>query len=373
MLAPPVENLLRAVRRALRREQIVDAARRAAWMSAAWMAIAVAIHLSTRTVPIDVAAGVTGGLWALLILAAASRRPPNPACALWADRHLGGASAFGTLVDLDAHPRPDANVQALRWLEQWATTRVPVALQALAERRQPARLARSLAAMLVCAALAAVVLSLPGLAPAPSATAQAADGAVDRRRPSAVDASSNVAVGEVVQALRAEQSRAAEEPRTVQRRNSAGSGSREGDDATTPGADREHGSGASASAGDAGASRLVDGTAAAGAAATSFPGTGREAGGSRDLRAGVRDSRAAPQALIVQRSESRPLRPKAERQADDERSADYRDESASPAAAAAGAALPVPAATPPPATGSLQFTASQATYVQAWLKSIGHH
>ena len=80
------------------------------------MLLAAAVHLTTRPLRVDSVLLAVVALWTAMMARAALRRPSDSACALWADRHLGGESAFGTLLEMrDGKGAP--NTSALQWLE----------------------------------------------------------------------------------------------------------------------------------------------------------------------------------------------------------------------------------------------------------------
>ena len=129
MTTPEVHKLLAMVRSRLWRAQFIAAVRKAMWASAALMLLAVAVHLAARRVPVEAVLLALSGLWVALLLRAAWQRPAVSACALWADRHLGGASAFTTLLEQKGGTPGHASAPVLRWLEDWATARVPDSLR----------------------------------------------------------------------------------------------------------------------------------------------------------------------------------------------------------------------------------------------------
>ena len=195
MLNHDIQPLMLAVRRHLWRGHAAAAVRLASWATAALAMLAAGAQLAAP----DVSAGgwlvAAAATWLALLLRAAARRPCDRVCALWADRHLGGESAFTTLFDAGGGggggsvglgsgfvardgsvAAGAAQAPAVRWLVQWATARAPHSLAQLATRRDPAHLAQlapPLWTMAVCVALAALVLNLPGmtLQPAPLAAA----------------------------------------------------------------------------------------------------------------------------------------------------------------------------------------------------------
>ena len=207
MAAPGVQTLLGAVRRHLWLRQVAAAVRVSAWVSAAATLLAAAVHGAVRPVPLDAVAVAVGLLWCLMLARTAWRLPADGACALWADQHLGGESAFTTWLDTrrDAPGRGPAANPAVRWLESWAAARAPISLRALAARRDPTHLARPLLTLAVCGALASFVLGLPGLSPTPLQPAAAAAAATAPESALGLgDAAEPAArAGEIAAALRA--------------------------------------------------------------------------------------------------------------------------------------------------------------------------
>jgi len=222
----PVQSLLGAVRRRLWRGHFIAAARLALWGCAALLLVAGAAHLVVRPVPVDDLLATIAALWASALAWAGLRRPAETACALWADRHLGGASAYSTLLEMRIGAQPAPHTEAVRWLEQWATASVPQARRLLAGQRDPARLVRPLFSMLVAAAIAALVLTLPGVAPSsrPELAAPTAPVAADHATPdSAALAPTGLAV-ELASALRSAETRNAPDRGRMARAPAAGPG-----------------------------------------------------------------------------------------------------------------------------------------------------
>ncbi len=206
-----VQTLQIAVRRRLWRGQFVAATRLALWGSAGLMLFAVAVHLAARAVRVDIVVLAIVALCSAVMAWAALRRPSDSACALWADRNLGGASAFSTLLEMREGKQPAPDTPALQWLEHWAATRVPHSLRLLGGRRDAARLSRPLLSVLVCAGLATIVLALPGTAPsAPRPlAAPSASQVADRPIPGAERPVSRELVSALAGELRSTESRRA--------------------------------------------------------------------------------------------------------------------------------------------------------------------
>jgi hypothetical protein len=373
MVASPVQRLLGAVRRRLWWAQLVAAVRLALWGSAGLMLLAAAAHLAAqpfRPGAIHIALALP---WASALAWAGLTRPSDSACALWADRQLGGTSAFATLLEMRERTQTGPNTPAVQWLEQWATARVPHGLQLLAERHDSARLARPLLSMLVCAALATLVLTRPNTVPTSRQefAASSPPRVADRPAPGAEPPVPAERVSELASALRSAESLSMSDRREAGRSAAAGQG--KSDDGTgsqtaqsgVPPPDRR----ATASESPVGA--LADAAPGTGAAQAPGAGSGRDAGDSPDDRADAGVSRVLRGTLPVQMRELRAGRPSSDRQADMDQAATY-DEQPAPHGAAMTRVEPVPiAATPPVATEAVRLTPTEATYVQAWMKASG--
>ncbi|WP_088280806.1 hypothetical protein [Ideonella sp. A 288] len=368
-----MQALLAAVRRRLWRDEFIVAGRRAAWASAGLMLLAAAVHVVARPVAAGAVLAALALPWGVALAWAGRRRPAESACALWADRHLGGASAFGTLIEAGRPGTAGRDAAAVRWLVQWAQARVPDAHQRLAQHHEPLRLARPLLSMLVCTALAALVQVLPdpapAAAPAAAVTASAPAGLGDR--PLAAAEAPTALATEITRALRPAASRETPEPPgSGGGAPTAGGGT---PDDRPPAATAPPGAtprGDAAAARDmAAAGAPVDAAPPTGATQVAGAGSGREAGDSRDERADVGVSRALRGAIPVQRSEAGARRSSADRQADMARGAAMDDGPSTPGGAAAPAGVAAAASPPPTATEAAWLTATETSYVQAWMKS----
>lgn len=374
----PVTTLLGAVRSRVWRGHFVEVARLALWGSAGLMLLAAAVHLAARPVAAGAILSALTLLWASMLAWAGSRRPTDPACALWADRHLGGASAFTTLLDIGQAQPGSANPPAVRWLEQWARARVPDSLRLLAERPQPARLTRALFSMGVCSALAALVLALPDAAPPAKHPVAGATvtGIAESATPDGELPAQAALVNDIADALRS--------ARSVRSRDAAERGQAGGAPAPGPGKTGEGGrpptaqTGATPPGPRAGATQASSGSAAAAAAtpgATQATGTGsgREAGDSRDKRADVGVSRALRGTMRVTRSERGAGRVSADQRADMDQLATYDEDHTRPRATPMRVEASVAAATPPALPEPTPLSPTETSYVQAWLKASARH
>lgn len=198
------EQVLTAVRQRLQRERRVALARQAAWGSAAVALLAVVVHLWVRPLATSWMLAVVALPWLLAALQAMASRPSLAACSEWADRHLGGQSGFVTLQELSARSdtsSPAAIAHLSAWLDGVARSR----LARLQELPLATRLARPLAAAIVCVSLAVALLQIPTqplAAPrvaSPVASVTAPDGPESTARPdspSRDDASASSTPGE---------------------------------------------------------------------------------------------------------------------------------------------------------------------------------
>lgn len=372
MAAADLLILIDAVRRRLWRGQFVAAFRQALWGSAGLMLVAVATQLLAPVLSSGGLLLALAVLWAAMLAHAGWRRPSDAACALWGDRHLGGASAFSTWLDLRQGPPKALHAPAVRQLDSWASARVPDALQRLAAQREPPRLARPLLAALVCAALASFVLSLPDTAPGvrQEGATPAVAGSADRPALVAVAPASAELVGEVARALRPKEPGAAPQGGEGGRAPPTGSGKvNDGQSPTAPRAGAQAAAPASAMA-QAGAPGLAaDAVPKAGSTTAAGAGSGRDAGDSRDERADVGVSRALRGATPVQRSERGVPPLSAQRQADMDRLATYTEDHSMPVAGAKWVGPSPAAATPPAVTEATRLTPTETSYVQAWMKA----
>lgn len=376
MARSPLQSLFAAVRRRLWHARFATAVRQAAWCSAAWMLLLAAAHLVAGRVAPSTMLWPMAALWAALLARAAWLRPVDGACALWADRHLDGASAYTTWLELRSSGGPTAPAWALQSLESWAATRVPQSLASLAGRRESLALARPLLSMLVCGALSAFILALPGATPmspraaATTANSSASPDAADRPSPLAQSAASADLASEVARELRAQSSREAPGSRGEGLAPAGAASAKPGrehslaPDAAAPAARAQPG-------GDASAPGTPTDTAPpAGSTHRPGDGGGRDAGDSRDERIDLGVSRVLRTAQPVQRSApgERAGSP-ADQRADLGQSGRYEGEGATGDAAAARADSPPPAATRPAKAGPAGLSPTEAAYLQTWIKA----
>lgn len=369
MAADELNSLLVAVRAWLWRQCFVAATRAALWGTAALLLTAVAWHLATRRVAADFVLWTTAALWTALLVRAALQRPNIATCALWADRHLHGQSAYGTLLEMQRAAPSGARALALHQLDVWAAAQAPRSRLLLSERREPTRLARPLLAALVCAALAVLVQSLWDDAGTPSQATAATriDAPGDSAKttlttppePAQVaDARDAAEVGE--QAARRQAAAAA--PPT--RRARADAEAVFDPLAAADAASAASGAAARASAAAAAATDQATGMRSADAAG------GRAAGDAVDDRAGLHGSRAGATLLQGQRPRHG-ARGQARWQADSDQPGTY-DRSPPPAAAADTRPVEAIAAARPPAVhdDAAPLTLTEDHYVQTWIRAL---
>lgn len=393
MSTADLRPLLGAVRRRLWTGRLVAAARHALWGTAALVLALAVVHAAWR--PVDHAAAVAVALvpWLIALARAAAQRPGDGACALWADRRLGGESAFTTLLEARHRRGAATDARALAWLEQWAARRLPAALDALNQRPLDARLARPAAAAAVCVALAALVLSLPGRQVPAGETVTADAGPAVATPASTPVLDAQPLVDEVASALRPPPGRDG-----ARRRDGPRGGDRNGDrdgegpgdsapanEASPPanargqGDDRERAGARQAGAaarGDDSAARVATSEPPAASvertAGTTGGSTGREAGTSRDTRTNTGVS-TGPQGTMPSRRVGLAAAPRAGTAAagETEGAAVFDDATANGRPPAGSTALAIQPAAPPPARPEQALTPAQTRYVQAWITARG--
>jgi hypothetical protein len=390
MLSPPIQRLLLAVRRRLWRGLAASAVRRASWVTAVGALLAAAVHMGAHELPSGTVLAAVAVIWIALLAQTAARRPADRACALWADQHLGGASAFTTLLDLSHGATQATPAPVVHRLTHWADARVPHSLAQLADRHDPPHLARPLLTMAVCGALAALVLGLPGRVRAVPPRAAAVDLTPESGVAFAAAArpDSTPLAAQIATAMRSSAGQDAAAPSASG--GTPAAASNPGNDGTPPASptpDSPTQTGAvpasaratdqPAPAGGADAARAPHATATLAGSGS----TGRQAGDSADARTDERtntrtntrpngDAAPAPRgSMVAQDVALAATRRTAQRQANHSAAAGFDGQAAGPTAWGA-TALPEPAAaTPPPATTSTRLTAPETGYVQAWMKA----
>jgi len=160
MSSRPLQQVLGAVGRHLQRARLATAARQAAWGSALVLSGGTLIHLTVR--PLTFGGLFAAALlpWVLAILQSLVTRVRAADCADWADRQLGGRSAFATALEHAGDER-SLGQPAQVHLEEWIAHTAPHSLALLAARPLEVRWREPMITALVCTALAAGLLQLP--------------------------------------------------------------------------------------------------------------------------------------------------------------------------------------------------------------------
>jgi len=376
-----VRSLLAAVRRRLWRERLVAAARAALWSWAAILAVASALHLAVGRPGLAVAFAVAAAAGLAALGRAALRRPGESESALYADRCLGGESAYSTWLETHAGADEAKDTPALQRLAQWAAVAAPRSRSALEALHEPLRLGQPLAAAAICTVVATLVTSLP------AADRSAGTGVSQpAREPSQPAEPLSLEDDALARELAAELSAPPDSPvgrgdpgRGSMQRTRDGEGATSAASAVESSAARaqvRHDGALPATAAEASsAASGVEATAGlppaadeAGEDATArVPGSGREAGTSRDEATAAAGSRALQGALAVQRREV--IRPGEDsaRQADMGQAGIYDRETS-----AIGAAVALPeaaAARAPAARREVALTPAEAAFARAWAEA----
>ncbi|MEJ6000142.1 hypothetical protein [Paucibacter soli] len=372
MLTPSsVQTLLKAVRRHLWRQRCIAAIRCSMWSSSGLMLLVAALHLSIRALPVEALPLGLALIWLAALAWAAWQRPALPACAIWADCELGGASAFSTLLEAG----PDAHPQALRWLEQWAVARVPQGMSQLAQRPAATPWLRALLSLAVCASLAALVLSLPSRAPAArpgtapaSTTVEPALALADPAAAEAPDAAQRL--NDIAGALRASAARAVAE----RRESGPAPASQAGNSTDAPASAPARADAEQASASAAQASPALTAGAGTGNASGREAGSGPGVPGANEARearidaGGARPRQGRMNTQEKKGSASSARAAASELQADMDGLASYEPARPEAQGAAVSRLGEAAAATPPAALAGTELSPTETSYVQAWMK-----
>jgi len=344
----PLQTLLLAVDRHLRRERWAATARYAAWGAVLLALLAVLLHVSVRPVTLGELALCLVLIGLLAVGQALTARPSPADCADWADRHLGGRSAYATCVEALARPRPDPD-PATRHLAAWVAQAVPSSLARLSALPFDAGLRKPLAAALVCIALASALLQLTTGARAPEATSASA------RATSAAPALIEEHPG-----VQRQLSRASSASDLVEPSPTAQATARDTRSAATAPADARD---AAARDGEP----RGDETTLAARTTREAAGTGREAGDVAD--AGGENLFTAPWQgeLAAQLRDVASQAPRRDLRADGVREAEFADSVAADASRDGDGSLVVAAATPPPASASPPLSPAERAYLRAYL------
>lgn len=349
-----LQQLLARVQRHLLRERLAAAARYAAWGSAGVAALGVLLHLFVRPVsPLGLLAAL-GMPWLLALLQVITTRARRVECAAWADRHLGGRSAYSTWLEVSAASR-DAAPPAIAHLESWLAESTPGRLAQLDTWPFDAKLRKPLSAALVCSALAVALLQLPAR---PRASGREAPQAA--ARPAAIDASQ----------------RPAGKPENAgERPPDAGLGDTRNASLAAPEQQRRAAPAKDASAGedaaatDDGTRSNPEGPAQAQATAR-VTATGREAGDSPDTGTDAALTSPWQGELAARLRQVTGPRERDSLRADATRAADY-DEQSGASGIALAQATDIAAATPPPARPAPRLGPAEQAYLRAYFADPG--
>ncbi len=153
--------LFDAVRRRLRLQRLAMALRSATWAAAALLIIMALLQLFVMRFDVTFVLAAAVLPWLVAAGWTASRRITPAECAAWADRHLGGTSAYATWLETagDQTPRPAS--PAVEYLLQWIATALPRSQAMLQALPLQLRLGKPVMALLVSAVLTAILLQLP--------------------------------------------------------------------------------------------------------------------------------------------------------------------------------------------------------------------
>jgi hypothetical protein len=350
MSARPLQQVLGAVGRHLQHARLATAARQAAWGSALVMSGGTLIHLTVRPLTFGGLFAAALVPWALALLQSLVTRVRPAECADWADRRLGGRSAYATALEHAGNGR-SLDQPAQIHLEEWIAHTAPHSLALLAARPLEVRWREPMITALVCTALAAGLLQLPTH---PLAEATTASSTRPDRTADAAVASSDTA------ATAATRAPAVVVP--VDRRPE------------TRNEDDSQGPPVAAAAGDisqeTAAATPIIAASGAGGTATTTSGSGREAGSSRDLGADGDLTSAWSGALAKRVREVTASRGPGNTAADATRPVDY---SAADAAtdSSRGVSNIAAAATPPPASDALRVGPVERAYLRAYWAENG--
>jgi hypothetical protein len=161
MRNPTPHSLLDAVRRRLLLQRLATALRSAAWTSATILIAMALVHTFVTRFDVTTVLAAAALPWLVAAGWTASHRITPAECAAWADRHLGGASAYATLLETVGDQAPQPASPAIERLLQWVEAAVPRSQAILQALPLQMRLARPVMAMFVSAALTATLLQMP--------------------------------------------------------------------------------------------------------------------------------------------------------------------------------------------------------------------
>jgi hypothetical protein len=350
MNASPLQQVLDAVRRYRLRARLATAARQAAWGSALVMSGGMLIHLTVRPLTFGGLCATSLVPWVLALLQSLITRVRLAECADWADRQLGGRSAFATALEHAGDER-SAGQSAQAHLEEWIAHAAPHSLALLAARPLEVRWREPMITALVCTTLAAGLLQLPTRPFAEATTVprtlreRATDTAVASTDATATAATRAPAIVGTVD--RSPPARDEDASQAVPVAAAAGNLAQQKDAATS-----------TSTAGDTGGT------------ATTTTASGREAGSSRDLGTDGELTSAWSGALAKQLRQVAGGRSPGNTSADATRPVDYLAADAATDGAPAVTAITA-AATPPPASDELRVGPVERAYLRAYWAENG--
>jgi hypothetical protein len=349
MSTAALQQVLDAVRRHLWRSRLAVAARQAAWGSALVMLTGLLLHLLVR--PLTFGGLVIAALvpWLLALVQAVITRPRPIERAAWADRYLGGRSAYATALEHDKDA-PSARPSARTRLDEWIAGAAPHSLALLAARPRELRLREPIVTAVVCSVLAAGLLQLPTR---PIAGAATATGVASIRASAATAASSEVPAGNAPPTPTASGRPDGRLESLASDRGAAGAA-----ESTSPAAIESEDNAA------------VRRDIAANGTATVAAGSGRDAGSSRDVGTDGTPTAAWTGALAARLRAVTSGKEPASTTADADRAVEYlaADAAQDQSSATSGSVL---AAAPPAARDELRVGPAERAYLRAYWATNG--
>jgi len=377
-VAAPESNirlLLDSVARRLWLARALATARLASWATAAILLVAAATRVIAGSATIDGLRNVLLLLWGTAMAWSLARRPRPAECALWADRNLGGESAFSTWLEFrQATPRP-SQATALHRLGQWSEAAATRSLHLLTGRRESTGLGRPLATAAICAAVAVVVLQLPtanhrSIAESVAQSPGSESPSRESSPPRVPGLDDDALAEELATALRSTTAGRDASERGADSVSSAPDHAY--DDGREPVAHgRQEASGAvetdrKAQSATAGVATTATGPESGPGSAAHGAGSGRDAGDSRDERHDRGASRPLPASAAASGAGEVGPPSTADRQANMDQRASFDERLATQAPATYGRYVEALPATPPPAAYAARLTPAQSAYVRAW-------
>lgn len=366
-----VPLLLGAVARRLWLARTLESLRLASWATAAILLTAATAHVIAGPASITGLRTALLLLWGTVAAWSLARRPRPAECALWADRNLGGESAYSTWLEFrHSTPRP-AQAPALQRLEKWSEVVVPRSMRMLAGRREPTGLVRPLTTTAICAAIAVIVLQLPtanrrSVAEPLAQSPASGEPPRDVSPPRGPELDDGALADELATALRS--TTAGRDP--MDRRAGPASATPDGaydDGREAVAAGGQELPGAVRTDGMAQLATVGVGTPGSMPGSTEYgTGSGRDAGDSRDERKDRGVSRPLPASAVASPADDIGLPSTADRQANMDQRATYDAGLAAPTSSTYVAGVPALPATPPPAAYMGRLTPAQSAYVRAW-------